>query len=87
MVDSAVTFRFYGEIKIEKKFKEKLVLVNLIPVRWTAAWSPPMLRNTDAEDLKNIKTKTRSRPVPSQHSVNTLRLLVFMGTPVTDHSI
>ena len=87
MVGTAFMFRFYGEIKIEKKFKEKLVLVNLIPVRWTAAWSPPMLRNTDAEDLKNIKTKTRSRPAPSQHSVNTLRLLVFMGTPVTDHSI
>ena len=71
MVDSAFTFRFYGEIKIEKKFKEKLVLVNIIPVRWTAVWSPPITRN--------ISTHTGTRP-PSQRSVNTLRLLVFMGT-------
>ena len=71
MVDSAFTFRFYGEIKIEKKFKEKLVLVNIIPVRWTAVWSPPIARN--------ISTETGTRP-PSQRSVNTLRLLVFMGT-------
>ena len=70
-MDSAFTFSFYGEIKIEKKFKEKLVLVNIIPVRWTAVWSPPMTRN--------ISTQRGSRP-PSQHSVNTLRLLVFMGT-------
>ena len=71
MVDGAFIFRFYGEIKIEKKFKEKLVLVNVIPVRWTAVWSPPITRN--------ISTPPGTRP-PSQRSVNTLRLLVFMGT-------
>ena len=69
MVDSAFIFRFYGEIKIEKKFKEKLVLVNIIPVRWTAAWSPDMTGNIGEE-----KNET------SQHSLNTLRLLVFLGT-------
>ena len=78
MVDSAFTSRFYGEIKIEKKFKEKLVLVNIIPVRWTAVWSPPTTRNT-GEDLRNIEIERGPRPPPSQHSLNTLRLLVFMG--------
>ena len=70
-MDGAFIFRFYGEIKIEKKFKEKLVLVNIIPVRWTAAWSPDMTGNI-GEDLKKSET--------SQHSLNTLRLLVFLGT-------
>ena len=55
MADTAFTFRFYGEIKIEKKFKEKLVLVNIIPVRWTAVWSPPMTRNIGEDfTLKNL---------------------------------
>ena len=56
MVDSAFIFRFYGEIKIEKKFKEKLVLVNIIPVRWTAAWSPDMTGNI-GEDLKKTESQ------------------------------
>ena len=68
-MNGAFIFRFYGEIKIEKKFKEKLVLVNIIPVRWTAAWSPDMTGNIGLE-----KSET------SQHSLNTLRLLVFLGT-------
>ena len=80
MVGTAFMFRFYGEIKIEKKFKEKLVLVNVIPVRWTAVWRPSLTRNTIGENFKNPETETGSRPPPSQHSVNTLRLLVFMGT-------
>ena len=70
-MNGAFIFRFYGEIKIEKKFKEKLLLVSFIPVRWTAGWSPDMTRDIGG-DLKIIET--------SQHSLNTLRLLVFLGT-------